>query len=288
MPLVSVCIITLGRDTLYRTLTTVFNQVTSFDFEVILILQWKLDLKLINRINTKNIPYKIYSHKCWLWFGYYRNQAQKKSSWDILAWIDDDEWSISQQWLQVITEPIRDLRYFVVTSGCYIETGQWYLTDSISSLWWPGWGSIGFEKMWTVYPNWTTNHLCSGNFAIKKLLQKEIGFLSEAIYGGEDNNLAKNLNSRRIPIFYEPNATLSHVSRDFKSSFVLWADRAKSFSSFTQKKSSYEEPLLFKFFRILKNLFIFDRYLPWKIFFFTIKCWIFIVIFVKNKFVPNH
>ncbi len=64
MPKITIAIITLGRDSLYKTLSSLFLQKIDKSFEIILILQGDIDEAVINSLNSKSIP--IHIHK----FGY--------------------------------------------------------------------------------------------------------------------------------------------------------------------------------------------------------------------------
>ncbi len=262
---ISVCIISLWRETLYKTLETVFSQKIEGTYEVIIVLQWHIDRIRVQAVNPRNIPFYIYSLEHGLWFGYYRNKAIEYAKWDILAWIDDDEWTMDEHWLKKLTQPIKNGWYRVVTSGYNIQLGQWYMTDCISLLGWPGGGALGFQKMWGIGLDQSVTHLCTGNFAIKKFLIREIGFSMEANYGWEDNALSRDLLIRSVPIFYEKFATVSHIARSFSQALPWWKLRAKSYIKATNK-FFYEESLTQKKLRFIGNVFILDRYIFGKLF----------------------
>jgi hypothetical protein len=59
---ISVCIITLGRESIYKTLETIFQQKIDISFEVIIILQGELDRKKIDGINPHKIQYSIHNY----------------------------------------------------------------------------------------------------------------------------------------------------------------------------------------------------------------------------------
>lgn len=277
---ISVCIITLGRETLYHTLETVFSQKINSTYEVIIILQGLIDEDRITSVNPNNIPFHIYTFERWFWFWFYRNKAVSCASWDILAWIDDDEWAMDKNWLALLTCNIKNKKYSVVTSGYYIPLGQWYMTDCISLLGWPGWGALGFDRMWDVSLNNQTNHICTGNFAIKRSIMEQIGFSNDAKYGWEDNFLSKSLSNHKIIIMYEKSATVYHISRTFLQAFFWWQLRVKSHKK-AVGKSLYEEKILKKKIRFLRNVIRLDFFLPGKII-----CLFFIgLIFIYNNLI---
>lgn len=260
---ISVCIITLWRETLYKTLETVFSQKISCTYEVIIVLQWTVERSRIAAINPRNIPFHIYTFERGLWFGFYRNKAIEYTKWDILAWIDDDEWTMNNNWLEILTCNIQNGKYFVTTSGYLIPLGQWYMTDCVSLLGWPWGWALGFDKMWNVSNGNETNHICTWNFAIRKSIMQEIGFLNDAKNGWEDNFLSKNLSIQKIMIMYERFATVYHVGRWFLRALPWWQLRLKSHRKAVEK-SMYEENLLKKKIRFFKNVIKLDFFLPGK------------------------
>jgi hypothetical protein len=144
--------------------------------------------------------------------------------------------------------------------------GQWYIVDCISLLGYPWWWALGFEKIWVVdEKSKVTTHLCSGNFAIKKSLLSEILFSEDAIFGWEDNALAKKLLSFKIPILYQKEATVYHVSRNFFQ-FLNWFKNRKKSLKHAYISSSFEESFSLKIRRFFHNILIIDRYLFGKVF----------------------
>lgn len=262
---ISVCIISLGRTTLYNTLESIFSQKIDSAFEIVIILQWSIDIERINSLNKSHITCRIFYYEFWKWFSYYRNKAIYHSKGSILAWIDDDEWTMNDSWLQKIIAPIQNEKYQVVTGGYCVELGQWYMTDCVSLLWWPGGWALGFEKMWMVSSDSTTNHLCTGNFAIQKSLLQEIRFSVDAKYGWEDNALSKDLFIKKIPIFYDKSVTVFHEPRSFSQAFSWWKLRAIN-TRHAARAHFYEESSFKKKIRFLKNLFSLDKYIWGKLF----------------------
>ena len=117
-------------------------------------------------------------------------------------------------WLEIITKPIRQGEYQVVTAGVNIRLGEGYVTDSISLLGFPGGGAIGFRTMWKVDEKSNTDHLCSGNLAIEKtVLNRMHNFSNESRFGNEDVSLADKLIDAAICIKYVEEATVYHIAR---------------------------------------------------------------------------
>jgi glycosyltransferase involved in cell wall biosynthesis len=231
---VSVCVITLWRDSLYKMLKSLFTQKTdNFDFEIILILQWSIDLHYIDTLNKNKIPLKVEYYEKWLWFSWYRNEAIKHASWDIIAWIDDDERTANNDWLIALTRPIFEQRYKVVTAWTLIELWKWYRTDCITYLWYPWWSVIGFDLMRTVNKDWTTEHLCSWNFAFHRVILQDVCWFDNVLKSGaEDVAFATRVIEKGLMIYREPKATIYHIHRSGIIHFCKW--------HFLRWKSVYE------------------------------------------------
>lgn len=262
---ISVCVITLWRESLYDTLEKIFSQDINSSYEVIIILQWFIDRDKITSMNSKGIPVHIYTFEHWLWFGFYRNRAISYSSGNILAWIDDDECPQNNDWLFHITNPIFKWLYLVTTSGCNIPLWQGYIKDCISLLGYPGGWALWFQKLWSVSASWNTSHLCSGNFAVKRFLLLDTPFSDKALYWGEDNALARNLLKKNINIFYVPEATVIHWSRNLLK-FLQWTLLRKKSIKAAVEYDFYEEKIYTKVITFIKNIAKLDRYIFWKLF----------------------
>lgn len=225
--MISVCILTLWRETIYQTLETIFLQEADFEYEIVIILQWEITTNRIDVLNKNNIKYHVHSYPHWLWFGFYRNKSIEHSLGDILVWIDDDEWAQNNHWLKLLVRPILIGEYQVVTSGCEIPLWQWYLSDCISLIGYPWWGALWFEKVWKVYKDSTTFHLCGGNFAVTRQLLNRVGFFEKkCIYSCDDTHLSWKIISVSEIIFYEPRCTLFHIARNRKN-FCSWAQNRR-------------------------------------------------------------
>lgn len=273
MPKITIAIITLGRFSLYKTLSSLFWQNVNKKFEILLILQGNIDENMINTLNLQLIPLRIYKFDHFLGFGYYRNRALELAEGDVVVFIDDDEWAMNDDWLAILTQPIFAWKYSVVTSGCFIPQTSSYITNSISSLGYPGGGSIWFKKLWNVY-NDKTKHLCSGNFAIDKNIIN-FSFSESTYFWGEDNILAKLLQENNIMIYYEQLATVYHQPRNLIDSIAWWRGRNKSARILIQT-SWLDEPVLQKIFKRCKIYFRLDIYLPGRLFLLIIQLFLLI------------
>ena len=230
---VSVIVPTLGRATLYPLIKKLLKQKVNFDYEIILIPQVKLKEKLLD-----NKKIKIFYEDLGKGFSYYRNVGIKNSSGKILAFIDDDELPMDNNWLSNIVSPIISGKEDATTAGVKIKLGEEYITDSISLLGFPGGGAIGFETMWEVNKKNYTQHLCSGNFAIKKEIIKKVGSFDNSLKSGsEDVNLADKLIQNKIKLLYVGKATVYHVSRKGFFNFIKWNYlRGKSAAEYMKTK----------------------------------------------------
>jgi len=274
--LVSVNIITLGRPTLYKTLESVCNQVFSRPYEINLILQWDIDQKVIDKLNKKNISIHIHTYKHWLGFWYYRNEAIKRSNGDILVWIDDDEWTKDNKRLDSITEPILKEEYGVVTAWVEVQLGKWYRTDCISLLWYPWWWAIGFKKLWTVNTNWTTQHLCSGNFAFDRAILKKIWLFQASLKSwAEDVAFAEAVNKQNINILYNEASTVYHIHRSWFVNFCRWhfirGRSAYEFSKLGIINQNHKKEKMKSIRNILFNRTMGIKYFPWVRFMFFVQ-----------------
>jgi len=275
---ISVSIISLWRDTIYKTLEWILNQNIDKNYEVNIILQWSINLNRLQKINKHNIKINIYNYNYWLWFWYYRNEAIKKANGDILVWIDDDEYVKNEFWLKNITYKIIDNTVMVVTAWTEIELGKWYITDCISYLGYPWGWAVWFKKMWTVDNNNYTTHLCSWNFAFHKLILRKIKWFNVDLKNwAEDVEFATKLVKVWIKIYYEEEATIYHVSRSWIINFSKW--------HITRGKSIYE----FKKLGLIWWWHINDklrsiRYILLDKFFTKYIFWIFFLFFLQNLF----
>jgi glycosyltransferase involved in cell wall biosynthesis len=226
----TVVIITLGRETIYKTLETVFRQQVKGKFEVLLILQGKVDEKKMIDMNTYNIPVRILNYPHGLGFGKYRNEGIVNSRGNIVAFIDDDEWTKDEHWLESLTKPIINEKYYLTTAGVDIPITGSYLTNCISLLGYPGGGALGYEKMWHINEQGETDHICSGNFSFSKKI--DIFFNDWLKSGAEDADFGNRVIKEGYVIKYVKEATVFHCPRQGFINFIKW--------HFRRGKSIYE------------------------------------------------
>jgi len=60
--IISICTITLGRESIYKMLETVLTQEIEQNYEINLILQGVVDKKRIKNLNAKNITVNIFNY----------------------------------------------------------------------------------------------------------------------------------------------------------------------------------------------------------------------------------
>lgn len=231
--IISIVIITIGRETLYPLVQKLLNQDIRHGFEIILVPQRKLKEDILN---DKRI--KIFYEPLGEGFAYYRNIGISVSKGELIVFIDDDEFPMDEHWLERLTHPIIDKRELVTTSGCYIPLGNGYLTDAISFLGFPGGGYIGFKNMWNIDQEGYTKHLCSGNCAFDKSFLKKIGRFSKNLFSGsEDVDIAEKILQNSEKIMYVENATVFHSPRSGLFNFIKWnIKRGKSAYEFAKNR----------------------------------------------------
>nr|MBA4405531.1 hypothetical protein [Nanoarchaeum sp.] len=234
-PLVSIIIPTLGRETLYPLISKLLKQKVNFEYEIVLIPQVKL-----KKNKLKNSKIKIHFEELGKGFAYYRNIGIQKSKGEILAFIDDDELPMNNNWLEQLVNPIITSNEDAVTAGVKIKLGEGYITDSISLLGFPGGGAVGFKTMWHVTKENYTEHLCSGNLGIKKNIIEKIGSFENSLKSGsEDVNLADKLIQNKIKLKYNEEATVYHISRKGFFKFIKWNFlRGKSAAEYIKTQKS--------------------------------------------------
>lgn len=282
---ISIVMITLGRESIYKTFETILNQKISQKYEVVLILQGTLDQERIKKINKNKIDITIHNYPFGLGFGKYRNEGIKHAKGDVIVFIDDDEWTKNDLWLKAITEPLFKENYLAVNSGYQVPLIGKYFTDCISLLGYPGGGALGYEKMWQVDENGNTNHICTGNFAFHKKLS--MSFNEGLKFGAEDADFGSRIHKKGIKIKYVPEATVFHVHRSGFWNFTIWhMRRGRSIYEY-KKLGLLDKNTVSKRSRAVKNIFknvLFTKYIFGVTFFFFWQYFISGIAYLKAKF----
>lgn len=251
---ITVVIITLGRESIYKALETVFLQQCKGKYEVLLILQGTVDENKLRAMNRYDIPVRILKYPHGLGFGKYRNEGIANSRGNIVAFIDDDEWAKDEHWLEALTKPIVNEEYYVTNAGYEIPITGRYLTDCISLLGYPGGGALGYEKIWHVNAQGETDHICSGNFSFSKKI--DITFNDRLKSGAEDADFGNRVIKEGYVIKYVKEATVYHCPRQGIIDFIKWHfRRGKSVYEFKKlgllDKKTFNDRM-----RAVKNVFI--------------------------------
>jgi len=220
-PEISIVVVTLGRDTLYPLLEILRTQDTTRPFEVILVAQVPLDESRVDR-SIETIIYPTAGHG----IAARRNIGFRSAAGEVVVFIDDDERPLGDSWLEGLVDPILTGGETVSTSGVAVPTGEGFIADLISSLGFPGGGSVGFRRMWNVDDRGFTGHICTGNFAVRKDALEELGGFDEGLqHGAEDTHLAEKMSSAGIEAVYVEESTVFHEPRRSLTGFFRWQIR---------------------------------------------------------------
>ena len=239
---VSVIIPSIVREGLYTVVDKLVEQKCKYPFEIVIIAQpeGKLDK---SRLPEKG-EFVIIETPKGQGMGVYRNMGIEASTGDLLTWIDDDELPMDENWIASLITPLVEDDESVTTAGVHIPLGQGYLNDCISWLGWPGGGYPGFEVMWDVDEEGYTDHLCSGNFGIKKDYIEELGSFSvKQKDSNEDAELSVRIKKANKKLKYVKAATVLHEARGGNlRDFAFWhISRGHGTSSFKKTGNSVFE-----------------------------------------------
>jgi GT2 family glycosyltransferase len=87
----------------------------------------------------------------------------------------------------------------------------------------PAGGSAGYETMFRVDPDGTTDNIAAGNCALRAATLRELGGFDETLtYGGEDTELAYRFTQAGRRIVYVPAAAIEHPARVSLNEFTRW------------------------------------------------------------------
>lgn len=153
-----------------------------------------------------------------------RNLGAEQARGDILAFTDDS-CTPDPGWLDVIAAAMgTDID--AVVGSMRIPPADW-LGDAISMLGFPGGGNLGFDKLWPVRPDGTTDHLSGCNVAVRAAAYRRTGGFDATFPfpGGEDNDLALRLRQLGSTIVFAPGAVVSHPARTGYGQLIRWQFR---------------------------------------------------------------
>ncbi|MBI5230612.1 MAG: glycosyltransferase [Coriobacteriales bacterium] len=185
---------------------------------------------------------------------YNRNRVLDAARGRILVEIDDD-CTPQPGWLDALLVPLEAADVDAVAGGIIVPPAG-FVGDSISALGFPAGGSAGFETMFVVREDGTTENLSTCNCALKVPVVRELGGFDESLtYGGEDTELAYRLEHAGKRILFAPDARVSHPARTSLLEFGRWFyRRGKAKCQFARKVpvSGYVGKRLSSYGRILK------------------------------------
>ena len=151
-----------------------------------------------------------------------RNLGINTSKCDILAFIDAD-CVADKDWIKNIAMEFGKPQTRIIMGKVIIPKST-FLGDVISGLGFPAGGHVGFDKMWHVDKDGKTDHIGSGNFAIRKSVIQDVGLFDDTFpYPGcEDVEFSIRCVKKGIPIYYKESAVVIHPPRKTLSSFMKW------------------------------------------------------------------
>ena len=225
----------IRKEKLLRLLNSMKDQLENRDGEVLLIHESNEKLVKPDFLPQLPVTLKYINIKEKQGISFNRNQGIKNSKGKIIIFIDDDCW-VQENWLSSLLEPLQDENILAVTSGTKIPRSN-LVGDCISSLGFPGGGSLGFEKVWKISRNGMTNHLAVGNCALRKKLFGIVGNFDETMKSGaEDAELSHRMEKAGIFIKYSSRAYAFHEARTTFKEFVKWQlRRGKANYQFKQR-----------------------------------------------------
>jgi len=152
-----------------------------------------------------------------------RNRAVRAARHDVILFVDDD-CVVEPDWRAALAHAMAARPEADVWMGHVRIPKDGYLADCISDLGFPAGGNVGFDRMWRVNPDGTTNSL-SCNCAIRKSVFKRFGEFEEDIprwSSGEDTILAARLIDGGGTIVYWPEMIAWHEPRRGLAGFLRW------------------------------------------------------------------
>jgi GT2 family glycosyltransferase len=188
--------------------------------------------------------------------GFNRNRLVDAVSAEVLVMVDDD-CEPEADWLAELLAPLADPTVDAVVGRVDIPPST-FLGDSISALGFPAGGTAGYETMFHVGADSTTDNLATGNCAIRTSVFADVGGFDEAmVYGGEDTEFASRMNAAGKRIVYCPSAVIVHPARTSLAAFARWfyrRGRAKrQFASRASNVGSLVRNRLQSYGRILRD-----------------------------------
>ncbi|HEY3317547.1 MAG TPA: glycosyltransferase [Coriobacteriia bacterium] len=153
--------------------------------------------------------------------GFNRNRVVEAASGQVLVFVDDD-CEPEPDWLQRMLAPFADPLVDAVVGRVRIPPST-FLGDSIAALGFPAGGSAGYETMFEVRDDGTTDNLTTCNCALRMTALSALGGFDEAmVHGGEDTELGLRMRLAERRIVYRPDAVVAHPARTRLDEFARW------------------------------------------------------------------
>lgn len=121
-------------------------------------------------------------------------------------------------------EVANNLNKYDIVVGNTITDIRSKFGKAVAFLGFPGGGSIGFDRVWTVDESGYTKSISSCNLAITKDALNYIGRFDDSIpiAGGEDTILAAQAIKKGYKIKYQPSQIVYHVEKTNWNDFARW------------------------------------------------------------------
>lgn len=193
-----------GEKSIGRALNSLKNQ-TFKDFETIVVDDASKDRSLDVAHNN---GVKVISLKKNMGVSFARNKGIEAASGELLLFLDSDCWA-GKDWVKNAVADLSQPEVGAVVSGVFIPDSGFF-ANAVAELGFPGGANAGFESMWQVSSDGFTNHICSGNFGIKKQILKKIGGFDESMRRAQDAYLSVILSRNKVKIKHCPGMVVYH------------------------------------------------------------------------------
>lgn len=152
---------------------------------------------------------------------YNRNRVLEAVRAEILVTIDDD--CVPEPgWLDALLAALEDPAVTAVAGTVHVPPAG-FVGDSISALGFPAGGSAGYETMFHVGEDGSTDNLTTCSAAMRVATVREVGGFDESLtFGGEDTELAHRLVTAGKRLVFAPGASVIHPARTQLGSFAGW------------------------------------------------------------------
>lgn len=169
--------------------------------------------------------------------GYNRNRVLEAASHEIVFGVDDDCVPLPG-WYEGLLGAFADETVHGAIGDIRIPPAG-FVGDSISALGFPAGGNAGYETMFRVEADGTTDNIAAGNCALRAETLREVGGYDETMtFGGEDTELAWRFGRAGKRLVFVREATIEHPPRTSIGEFSHWLYvRGKAKRQFARKVS---------------------------------------------------